>query len=194
MLACARTWRSRLAPWARLRPGLLALLLAWAGGVAGQGLQATGAQVKAAYLLKFPGFVEWPAPRPAEPEAAFVVAVLDADDVLAALRELASGTRVMGRPVQVVSLPRDEPTPPAQLVFVGAAAHAPAAWVARARTQGALVVGDGPQALAQGAALQFLDSEGRVRFAASPDNAARSGLKLGARLLSVAARVEGGAP
>lgn len=183
-----------ITPGARLRYGLLALLLAWAAGAAGQALQATSAQVKAAYLLKLPGFVEWPAGRAAEPEAAFVVAVLDADEVLAALRELGRGTRVMGRPVQVVSLPRDEPAPPVQLLFVGTSNREAGAWVARARAQGALVVGDGPQALAQGAALQFIDSDGRVRFAASPDNAARSGLKLSARLLSVAAKVGSASP
>lgn len=176
--------RSRPAVW------LAGLLLAWCACAAAQSLQATAAQVKAAYLLKFPGFVEWPESRVSS-EAAFIVTVVEADDVLQALQDLGPSARVMGRPVQVLRPGRDDTAPIGHLLYLGAAARQTQRLVARARAQGALVVGDGPHALADGAALQFAEADGRVRFYASPDNAARSGLKLSARLLTVAARVEG---
>lgn len=189
--ALQRRGRARPAPCGRRRSLLAGLLLACCACASAQSLQATAAQVKAAYLLKFPGFVEWPE-GPAAVEAAFVVAVADADDVLHALQDLGRTARVMGRPVQVLRLGRDDGAPTGHLLYLGGSARETTRLVARARAQGALVVGDGPRALADGAALQFAESDGRVRFYASPDNAARAGLKLSARLLSVAARVEGG--
>jgi hypothetical protein len=169
------------------------LVWAWAGTPA-QALQATAAQVKAAYLLKFPGFVEWPPGRQGSQETPFVIGVLDADDVAHALEGLAAGVKVMGRPVQVLQLRREDTDAAPQLLYLGASARDAARAVARARSQGALVVGDRPHGLAEGAALQFIEVDGRIRFEASPDNAAQSGLKLSARLLAVAARVDGGPP
>lgn len=175
-----------------LRRACLALLLAcaWAG-VPAQALQASAAQVKAAYLLKFPGFVEWP---PGRPDAPFVIAVLEGEPVAQALQELSRGRRVMGRPVQLLRLGRDDASAAAaaHLVFLGAGAGDAAAVVARVR--GALVVSERPDGLAAGAALQFIESGGRIRFEAAPENAVRHGLRLSARLLAVSARVEGGAP
>ena len=51
-----------------------------------------------------------------------------------------------------------------------------------------LVVSD--KGLADGAMLGFVIVDGRVGFEASPAAAAQAGLKLGARLLAVAERVQ----
>lgn len=155
-----------------------------------QDLKATPADIKAAYLLKLPSFVEWPTPTAAD--VPFVIQVVDADDVAHALAELGRGIKVMGRPVKVTRLSKDEVGTAAQLVFVGASVKGKPASLAEGRADDALIVSDQPNGLAEGAALQFVEAGGRVRFEAAPANALRHGMKLSARLLSVAIKVESG--
>ncbi|KQV49484.1 hypothetical protein ASC95_17980 [Pelomonas sp. Root1217] len=173
-----------------LRQGCAVLLLCCVClGAPAQNIKATSADLKAVYLLKLPSFVEWPAS--AAQEATFVIVVVEADDVLHALEELSRSAKIMGRPVRVLRGSKDEAVGAAQLVFFGAAVRGLPAAVGRVRTDGTLIVSEQPSGLAEGAALRFVESGGRIRFEAAPDNAARHGVKLSARLLAVAARVEG---
>lgn len=147
-------------------------------------------QVKAAYLLKFPGFVEWPPHVFASSTSPLVIAVAGADDVYTELRELAPTHPVRGRPVEVLRLQYPEPTTATHLVFVGndRATQLPA-WVAAYADRPVVVVADAARGLESGAALNFIEVGNRLRFEASPGAAERSGLRLSSRLLGVAERV-----
>lgn len=166
-------------------PGLLALR---PGPVCAA--EAPIEQVKAAYLLKFPSFVDWPASAFPSATSPFVIAVSGAGDVYAALRELAPGHPLHGRPIEVLRLQRPEPTTTTHLVFVGndRSSQLPA-WVAAYAARPVVVVADTVGGLESGAALNFVEVGNRLRFEASPGAAERSGLRLSSRLLGVAERV-----
>lgn len=176
----------------------LCAALPWAlplpGGRA-RAAEATIEQVKAAYLLKFPGFVEWPPQAFDGARSPLVIAVAGADDVYATLRELAPANPVQGRPIEVLRLQSPEPSTPTHLLFVGAerAAQLPA-WIAAYAGRPVVVVADTAGGLESGAALNFVEVGNRLRFEAAPSAAERVGLRLSSRLLGVAERVLKGDP
>lgn len=154
------------------------------------------ATVKAAYLQKFPGFVDWPPDAFASAGAPFVIGVAGAEAVLSELLAAArAGRRIQGRALEVHPVSPGALPHVLHLLYVGreAAGEAPAL-LADARATHALLVTDLPEGLQLGAALNFVESDGRVRFEAAPGAARRADLRLGSALLSVATRVVEEAP
>lgn len=171
-----------------VRAIVLALLLAHKPVLAQA--SASEAEVKAAYLHKFAGFVEWPADRFRSPTSPYVVAVAGDEQVLEELRRIARGRLVQGRPVSVVpAAPGDVPHD-ANVLFIGRGAmRDAAALLADVRSDHVLVVTETPSGLAAGATLNFVEQDGRVRFEASLASARAADLRLSSRLLGVATRV-----
>ena len=146
--------------------------------------------IKAAFLYKFPGFVEWPpaALRAGEP---LVIGVAGAEAVAADLDQVVSGRTLEGRAVTVRRLRDSEHDEPLHVLFVGAMRDARVREIAAAAAGPVLVVTEQDNGLRLGGVLNFLVEEGRVRFAASVPAAEARGLRLSARLLAVAQAVEG---
>lgn len=146
--------------------------------------------VKAAYLFKFLGYVEFPAAT--EAAGPLVVGVLGADDVATELTRITAGKTVNGRPVAVRSLREGEPLAGLQMVFVGAETAVLPKVLRTAAQNGVLGVTEDENGLQQGAVINFRIVEDRVRFEVSLPAAERSNLKLSSRLLSVAWHVQKG--
>lgn len=169
---------------------LLTCALLMAGAPQAQELSASEAQVKAAYLHKLPGFVEWPADAFASPNAPWLIGVVDADAVLAEVQRQTAGRLVQGRPVEVRRLSMPAASVPVHVLFVGRdAQRATARWLALAAGQPVLTVTDDPAGLGLGAVLNLVQLDGRIRIEASLPAAAAHRLKLSSRLLGVASRV-----
>jgi hypothetical protein len=150
-------------------------------------------QVKAAYLSKFPSFINWP-PRAGAP-GPFVIAVIGANDVAAELRELTRGRSHEGRGIEVRELADAQAARDAQLLFVGRGAAPVLPAVVRAVAGASvLIVSESPGALDQGSAVNFVVQNGRVRFAVSLPAASRAGLHISPRMLSAASEVRGERP
>jgi len=170
-------------------------VVAWAllgslGAPRGAGAQVLEQQVKAAFLFRFLSFVEWPAEALGAPGAPLVVAVVGADDVHAELEQIVAGRTVGARPVLAMRLKEGERPAGAHVLFVGRRA---APQLRRFAAQPAvLLVGESEDALADGAMINFVVRDARVRFEVAPDEAERRGLRIGARMLAVASHVRGG--
>jgi hypothetical protein len=151
------------------------------------GQQPQEAEVKAAFLYKFPAFVEWPAP--ARPDSPFIIALYGATEIAEDLARFAQGRDVQGHPIQVRILKEGEPPAGAQMVFVG---RESARLVSIARSLAGtpvLIVSEAPGALEQGSMINLVVSDGRVRFEVAPQTAERNGLRISSRLLAVAQSV-----
>lgn len=147
--------------------------------------------VKAAYLYRFAGYVDWPEPSSAGQP--FIIAVLGSRSVAGELRRLVPGHLINDRPVEVreVGAARDLGRP--QILYVGAgSANLLRGMLPSIGSKPTLLVTDEENGLESGSALNFLTIDHRVRFEVSLTAADRSHLKISSELLAVAVRVRGG--
>lgn len=164
----------------------------------GQGwAQPSGAErprealVKAAFLHKFFSFVEWPDGAFAKPDSSVRIGVLGDDDVLRDLLELSKDRGRDGRQVTPVRLLPGEPITGIHILYVKAGEGVKMADVLASVPPGVLTVADAESAHPKGSVMSFFLEDGRVRFGLSMEAAARQGLRLNSRLLSVARKIQG---
>ena len=164
----------------------LALALACAViGVAGGGAWAAEPleyAVKAAYLVKFPFYVEWPPAAFASPGAPLVLCVVGDDPFGSLLDEAAAGQQVQGHPLllrRLRSLSRDSGC---HMAYVGADTRAEPP-----RGSGVLLVTDGQPGAGM---IHFVVKDNRVRFTVDDELAAQNSLVISSKLLSVALAVK----
>lgn len=153
--------------------------------------QATEAGIKAAFLYKFAGYIEWPANAFAAPDAPFVIGVVGSEEVAAELDRLVPGRSINNRPVVVRRLREGESPKGAHLVFVGRGEPNVRAIVRAAQQNGALVVTETERGLEAGSSINFVLVDDRIGFEVSLDAAERSGHRISSRMLAVARRVVG---
>ena len=143
--------------------------------------------VKAAFLYKFPAYVEWRPGSFGQPSSPIVIGVTGDDTVAEALRALVAGREAGERPVQIRQLAPGALPAGLHLLFVGRGASSQVPRLApMAASQGVLLVTDYEGALDDGSAINLLVIDHRVRFEVSLDATARAGLKLSSRMLAVA--------
>jgi hypothetical protein len=199
-----KPWRSLCAPRigtvGRTKRLLLAALLSVATTAAfaqTSALRPAGpseASVKAAYLLKFLNYVEWPATSFEAADAPYVVAVASDDAMLAELQRQAAGHIVGRHPVSVRRVSGNDLPAGLDVLFIGG--HADRAHQAtllrQAKEMPVLLVTDAEGALELGSMINFRLVDERVRFEVALDPVKRAGLELNTRLLSVAIAVNKG--
>ncbi|MCD6042584.1 MAG: hypothetical protein K0R40_2187 [Burkholderiales bacterium] len=152
--------------------------------------QALEHEVKAAYLFRFLAFVEWPQSSFLRPDSPIVIGVLGDEAVLEELRAIVPGRVVQGRPVAAVRLREGASLAGVHVLFVGREASAQLARLAP--TRAILVVSDAERGLDQGAVVNFVRAEGRVRFEVAVDAAEQRELRISSRMLAVASSVRPG--
>ncbi len=150
-------------------------------------------QVKAAYLYKFAGYVEWPEGSFAKPDAPLVIGVAASEALAAQLEQTVAGRSVEGHPVTVRRLKRGESLSGLHLLFVGGADKTHLGeWLGAARGQPVLTVAEADEGNAQGSMINFLMAEERLRFEVALKPVSQSRLRISARMLAAALRVAGG--
>jgi len=168
----------------------VAILLAFLAMNALAQLQASEAELKAAFMYRFLSFVEWPAGRFASPSAPLVVGFVGAPQVASEFRAAAQGRTVQGRPIEVRIINAADTTP-VHALFIGGAAGESTPALVRSAGPGTLIVTDSEGGLDRGATINLMEADGRLRFGVSVEAANRAGLRLNSRLLAVASEVRG---
>jgi hypothetical protein len=176
-------------PWAVL----LGWLVFLSAAVPSVGLAAKSVPedaVKAAYLYRFAGYVQWP--EPGGDTAPFTIAVLGSPGVAGALAELLPNHPIKNAIAQVREITNIRDLGNAQILYMGSgqAKFVRAAELLDSRAT--LFVSDEDRGLELGSVVNFLTLDHRVRFEVSLTAADRSGLKISSELLAVALRVQGG--
>jgi hypothetical protein len=150
--------------------------------------QFSGDALKAAYLYRFPGYVDWPG-DPRNPT--FTIAVLGARNVVDELEKILAGQTVKARPARVRKINSVAEIGDAQVVFIGAD-QSPSTIKRAVDALGArpvLVVTDDSRGIELGGTINFMQVERRIRFEVSLSAAKRSRLTVSSELLSVALKV-----
>lgn len=175
--------------------------LRWPGCVLGLWLLAAAAlaqpgriesQVKAAYLYKFAGFVDWPPGAFARPDSPLLIGVAGDDAFAGQVGQLVAGRRAGGHPLHVRRLRRGDSPAGLHILFVaGPGDAAGAGLLDAARGLPLLAVSDAPADSLPSGMIRFRIVDERLRFEVALRQVAPSGLKISARLLAAAWRVTG---
>jgi len=179
----------------RLVSCLVACCAVWIASPAGRAQTLSPAAVseqsiKAAFLCKFVGYVEWPDERGLA-GSALLIGVLESEAMADELVRITQGRTVSERHVTVRRLAPGDSLDGLHILFVGAREHARLdELLLPARQQPILTVTEAKGALADGSIINFTVDKQRVRFEVSLHAAERSRLKLSSRLLAVAQRVQ----
>jgi len=152
-------------------------------------------RVKAAYLFNFASYVEWPAANGTQANSPIVVGFIDAPEIADELSKLSSGHMVRNRPVEIKLIKPGEPLAGVQILFLGRQGNKRLKQLLDGlHSQPVLTVSDAQGGLSDGSIINFLPVDDRIRFEISLANAERIGIKINARLLSVAQRIESREP
>lgn len=193
-MACLRRvdgeWHRLLGAWRSSRAGLLLMLFGSclvATCKAQPGTDATEYRIKAAFVCKFAGYVEWPTQVFARPDSPIVIAVMASDAVVDELVRTAAGLSADGRPLVVRRWQRGEPAASAHLVYIASSEEGRLPeTLAALKGQPVLIVTESSRALALGSMINFAVVDDKVRFDIAPQAAEASHLRISARLLGVA--------
>jgi len=168
-----------------------ALLLGSLGSARAQREEGpTEYQVKAAFLYKFIGYVEWPAGSNPWPADALVIGVVDAGPMADELSAIVAQKSARDRQLAVRRVAGPQSVDGVHVLFIGRGAAALAEELLRTTTaRPVLTVTESEAAFALGSVINFVIESDRVRFDVAPQRAERKNIKISSRLLSVARRV-----
>jgi hypothetical protein len=162
-------------------------LIVHAGGTHG-GIEH---QVKAAFLYKFAGYVEWPETVFSAPDENFHIGVVSADDVADELVRLSDSIRINERSVSIKRFSATDQVSGVQMLFVGRQAEQQLQTILQqVDSAPVLTVTESEGALASGSIINFVPVDDYIRFEISIARANLCDIKISARLLNVALNIQ----
>jgi len=149
----------------------------------------TEAQIKAAYVLNFAKFTDWPEKAPGAADASLVVCVIGNQETVAGFVSI-EGKAVQTREVRVRSNPQLTELSSCHVLYIDAAERAsvPGAFKV-ASSRPILTVSDSMGFADAGGMLGLVLVDGKIRFDANREAAQAAGLRLRAQLLALARTV-----
>jgi hypothetical protein len=149
-------------------------------------------QVKSALLLNFVRYSDWPATAFANPSSPYIVGVTGRDPFGKDLEKVFERKTVKGRSFVLRRVSGEQEMRACHLLFVSSSERRRARDLLQ-KLSGApvLTVGDFPDFLDHGGIINFVITDGSVRFEINLEPARGAQLKLDANLLKVAASVRG---
>jgi hypothetical protein len=150
--------------------------------------------VKAALLLNFTRFIEWPDAAFDGPRAPITVCVLAPSPFGQALDRVLSGETVADRPLAARQIRGAGESSGCHLLFVPAGAEGRAAGVTRELGPHTVTVGESRRFEDMGGAVNLVVEGGRIRFNVNLQPVEDRGVRISARMLQLASRVHRAAP
>jgi len=169
-------------------------LALWLAAWMGWGPEARGAdapvyseqQIKAAYVVKFVKYVDWPAGAFAQINTPIIIGVVAGDEFTGLLRQTVAGKTVAGRAIEVKALAPDADPRGCQLLFIaGDAQQHAATLLGKIAGQPVLTVGESDRFLATGGMICLIKKENKLRPQIVLAAAEQAGLKPSSKLLAV---------
>jgi hypothetical protein len=149
-------------------------------------------RIKAAFVYKFAGFVDWPPDAFAQADTPIRIGVMGEESIVQDIAEASMNRTVKGRRVQVTQIAPGGSLEGLHILFLREAASSGLRdSIAALKPEALLVVTETADALDRGSVINFLLDGGKVRFDISLEAAQSRGLKLSSRLITVARKVIG---
>jgi hypothetical protein len=146
-------------------------------------------QVKAAFLLNFTKFVDWPPTAFADERSPLTICILGDDPFGPTLDQIVKGEEVNGRSIAVERIRRLPRPQSCQVLFIPKT-EKEVRRILSSVGPGVLTVGDGESFLREGGMVAFVVENRRVRFDIRQSAAGTAKLSISSKLLSVARLVQ----
>jgi hypothetical protein len=147
-------------------------------------------EVKAAFLVNFTHFVEWPDPLAKEK---FSLCVVGPDPFGDVLEKVVGNRTVHDRPIVIRRFPSKLEGPSCEIAFIGDLDHGALLKLLRSpELSHSLTVGDAPRFAERYGVIGFVVENDRVSLALHTVRAEKSGLKINSQLMRVAKIVSNG--
>jgi hypothetical protein len=172
-----------------IRTAALFALLAGVSVCRAAAVQSLEYRVKAAFLLNFTKFVEWPPASFPSETSPISICILGDDPFGGGLDQMVEGESVNAHKLTVRHVRELPASGSCHVLFVEKMEKDLAETLAKAGP-GVLTVGEGDSFLQNGGVIAFVIEGRRVRFDISENAATKAALKMNAKLLSVARSVE----
>lgn len=164
---------------------LTILLLLGASGLGAKGVREH--DVKAAFLLNFARFVEWPPEAFGSAQAPFVIGIVGEDPFGEAIETTILQQQVKGRTIRLRHCEEDADFGDCHILFVSRSVGARVEkLLERLKGLPVLTVGETDAFVLKGGGIGFLIKDGNVRFDVNAKVAKATGLKFSSKLLAVA--------
>ena len=151
----------------------------------------TELQLKAVYLGRFASYVQWPRQEP----SVFDITLLGVHPLSEKLTALYADKRIQGKPVRIDTVAKVQDIGTPQLLFVASpTVAARQAAIAYAQSRGILTVSDSKGFAELGGVIQINFVAQNVQIKINHEAAVKTGLHIGAPLLSIATVLRGEAP
>jgi hypothetical protein len=168
---------------------VLVALLLLAQPTSGQNKQPSEYDVKAAMLVNFAKFVDWPANVFNSTDAPVIIGIYGSDPFGAVLDELVKNQEVSGRRLEIRRFTSGETATNCHLVYCSVSSTDTDKLLAGARLAPVVFVSDTETFTRQGGHIGFYIQESKVRFEVNLAAFERSGLKMHSQVLKLAPRV-----
>ncbi|HWE53655.1 MAG TPA: YfiR family protein [Bryobacteraceae bacterium] len=145
-------------------------------------------QVKAAFLLNFTKFIEWPPASFGNAGAPLSICILGEDPFGATLDRIAGGEVVNGRSITIERVLHLPVPASCRVLFISRRAKEPRSPLDLG--PGVLTVGEGEAFLREGGMIAFVIENRRVRFEINRMIAENAGFRISSKLLNIAKAVE----
>jgi hypothetical protein len=145
-------------------------------------------QVKAAFLLNFTKFIDWPPSPPGNAGPSFEICILGDDPFGTVLDQMLEGETLRGQNVAVQRVRR--PVPASCRVLFISKGERDLEGLLPSLGPGVLTVSEDNAFLRDGGMIGFVVENHRVRFDINQTVAGRAGLRISSKLLKVARSVE----
>jgi len=148
-------------------------------------------QVKAAFLLNFTQFVQWPAASFPSPSAPLCIGVLGEDPFGAALDEVIRGESIQDHKLTVRRARRIEDLTDCQMVFISKSENDQMPEIlGKINSHPVVTVSEVAGFAKEGGIINFYRDQNKVRFEINPDAARQNGVKISSQLLQLGKIVE----
>jgi hypothetical protein len=143
-------------------------------------------EAKAAFLFNFVKFVEWPAQAFADDNSPLIIGVVGDDKSSIVIEQIINGKIANGRSVIVKRFSNFRGLTPCHMVFVRTSERDRIRQTLAAAGPGALTVGETDGFAHWGGVINFTIADGKLRLEINQTSAEKAGLKISAKLLSLA--------
>jgi len=150
-------------------------------------------QVKAAFLVNFPKFVDWKPGTFADTNSPITVGIYGDDNIAGEFERMIEGGRaVEGRPIVLERITSEQQITNCQVLFIARSErHRTRAVIEKTKGSSVLTVGETEDFLEEGGIINMVPRDRKIRLQVNLGTARDSHLNISARLLKVADVVKG---